>query len=171
MTAGGRARIEGQQTIKVRIPAGVDDGTRLRLSGEGEAGIAGGPAGDLYVVISVKPHELFERDGPDLHCQVPITMVQGALGAEVEVPTLEGKVKLKVPEGTQSGKVMRLRGKGLPSLRSPARGDQLLHLFVETPTRLTGSQRELLEKFAEESDVKVSPAHKGFLDKLRELFD
>ncbi|MEM7412276.1 MAG: molecular chaperone DnaJ [Myxococcota bacterium] len=167
----GQGRIEGQQTIKVRIPAGVDDGTRLRLSGEGEAGISGGPPGDLYVVISVKPHELFQREGPDLHCQVPITMVQAALGAEVDAPTLEGKVKLKVPEGTQSGKVMRLRGKGMPSLRSAARGDQLLHLFVETPTRLTGSQRELLEKFAEVSDVKVSPAHKGFLDKLRELFD
>jgi molecular chaperone DnaJ len=167
----GQGRVEGQQTINVRIPAGVEDGTRLRLSGEGEAGIAGGPAGDLYVVISIRPHDLFERDGPDLHCQVPVTMVQAALGADVDVPTLEGRVKLKVPEGTQSGKVMRLRGKGLSTLRSSSRGDMLLHLFVETPTRLTRPQRELLEGFADASDVKVSPAHKGFLDKLRDLFD
>ncbi|MGH0030037.1 MAG: molecular chaperone DnaJ [Myxococcota bacterium] len=167
----GQGRVEGQQTISVKIPSGVDDGTRLRLAGEGEAGISGGPPGDLYVVISVKPHDLFEREGPDLHCQVPVTMVQAALGAEIDVPTLEGKVKLKVPEGTQSGTVMRLRGKGLPTLRSSARGDQLLHLFVETPSKLTKPQRELLEQFAAESDMKVSPAHKGFLDKLRDLFD
>jgi len=167
----GQGRVEGQQTINVRIPSGVDDGTRLRLTGEGEAGIAGGPPGDLYVVIMVKPHDLFERDGPDLHCQVPVTMVQAALGAEVDVPTLEGRVKLTLPEGTQSGKVMRLRGKGVPTLRSSSRGDQLLHIFVETPTRLTKPQRELLESFAEASDMKVSPAHKGFLDKLRDLFD
>jgi molecular chaperone DnaJ len=167
----GQGRIEGQQTINVRVPRGVDDGTRLRLMGEGEAGISGGPNGDLYVVISLRRHELFERDGPDLHCQVPVTMVQAALGAEIEVPTLDGKVKIQIPEGTQSGKVMRLRGRGLPTLRSSTRGDQLLHLFVETPSQLTKSQRELLERFAEESDVKVSPATKGFLDKLREIFD
>jgi molecular chaperone DnaJ len=167
----GQGRVEGQQTIKVRIPAGVDEGTRLRLSGEGEAGISGGASGDLYVVVSIRPHELFQREGPDLHCQVPITMVQAALGAEIDVPTLEGRVKIVVPEGTQSGKVMRLRGKGVPTLRSQARGDQLLHLFVETPTRLTKSQREILERFAAESDVAVSPANKSFLDKLRELFD
>lgn len=167
----GQGRVEGQQTIKVRIPAGVDDGTRLRLSGEGEAGISGGPPGDLYVVVSLKAHPLFEREGADLHCQVPITMVQAALGAELDVPTLEGRVKVTIPEGTQSGKVLRLRGKGVPTLRSSARGDQLLHLFVETPTRLTKSQREILERFAQESDVVVSPAHKSFLDKLRELFD
>jgi molecular chaperone DnaJ len=167
----GQGRTEGQQTITVRIPAGVDDGTRLRLAGEGEAGISGGPPGDLYVAISIKPHEFFERDGPDIHCQVPVTMVQAALGAEIDVPTLEGKVKVSVPEGTQSGKVLRLRGKGLPTLRSSAPGDQLLHLLVETPTRLSKSQRELLEQFAQESGSRVSPAHKGFLDKLRELFD
>jgi molecular chaperone DnaJ len=167
----GQGRVEGQQTINVKIPSGVEDGTRLRLSGEGEAGIAGGPPGDLYVVVSIKPHELFERRGPDLHCEVPVTMVHAALGAEIDVPTLEGKVKLKIPEGSQSGTAMRLRGKGLPTLRSSARGDQLLHLFVETPTKLTKPQRDLLEQFAEASDMKVSPAHKGFLDKLRELFD
>jgi molecular chaperone DnaJ len=167
----GQGRVEGHQSINVHVPAGVDDGTRLRLAGEGEAGIAGGAPGDLYVVISIKPHELFERNGPELHCSVPITMVQAALGAEIDVPTLEGKVKLKIPEGTQSGKALRLRGKGLPTLRSPARGDQILHIFVETPTKLTGSQREILERFADETDVVVSPAHKGFLDKVREFFD
>jgi len=151
--------------------AGVEDGTRLRLVGEGEAGIWGGPPGDLYVVISIKPQDLFERDGSDLHCSVPVTMVQAALGGEIEVPTLEGKVKLTIPEGTQSGKVLRLRGKGLPTLRMSSRGDQLLHIFVETPTRLNREQRQLLEQFAEKSDVVVSPAYKGFLDKLRDLFD
>ena len=167
----GQGRVEGQQTISVRIPAGVDDGTRLRLAGEGEAGIAGGPNGDLYVAISIKPHEFFERDGPDLHCRVPVTMVQAALGGRLEVPTLEGKVHIDIAAGTQSGSQLRLRGKGLPTLRSSSRGDQLLHIFVETPTDLSASQRELLEQFAEQTDVKVSPAHKGFLDKLRELFD
>ena len=167
----GQGRIEGQQTISVRIPPGVDHGTRLRLAGEGEAGIAGGRSGDLYVAIAVKPNDFFERDGPDLHCRVPVTMVQAALGGQVEVPTLEGKVNIDIPAGTQSGKQMRLRGKGLPTLRSSARGDQLLHIFVETPTELSAAQRELLEKFAEESGTQVSPAHKGFLDKLRELFD
>jgi len=167
----GQGRLEGQQTINVRIPPGVDDGTRLRLAGEGEAGIAGGGPGDLYVVISIKPHDLFERNGPELHCSVPITMVQAALGAEIDVPTLEGKVKLKIPEGTQSGKILRLRGKGLPTLRASARGDQLLHIFAETPTKLTSEQRGILESFAEKTDVVVSPAHKGFLDKIRELFD
>jgi molecular chaperone DnaJ len=167
----GQGRVEGQQTINVRIPAGVEDGTRLRLAGEGEAGISGGPHGDLYVVISIKRHEFFERQGPELHCSVPVTMVQAALGAEIEVPTLEGKVNVSIPEGTQSGKALRLRGKGLPSLRSAARGDQLLHIFVETPSKLTAEQRELLERFAEKTDTVVSPAHKSFLDKLKDLFD
>jgi molecular chaperone DnaJ len=167
----GQGRLEGQQTINVRIPAGVDTGTRLRLTGEGEAGIAGGPAGDLYVVVNVKNHELFERDGPDLHCQVPVTMVQGALGAEIDVPTLDGKVKLKIPAGTQSGKVLRLRNKGLPTLRTTSRGDQLLHIFVETPTQLSRSQRELLERFAEQSEDRASPQHKSFIEKLRDLFE
>ncbi len=167
----GSGRLEGEQKIKVRVPPGVDDGTRLRLSGEGEAGISGGPPGDLYVVISVKPHPLFAREGPDVHCEVPISFVQAALGDEIDVPTLEGRVKLKIPEGTHSGKVMRLRGKGAPTLRSAARGDQLVHVFVETPTRLTKRQRELLEELAAEGGHEVSPVTKGFLDKLRDLFE
>jgi molecular chaperone DnaJ len=167
----GAGRVEGQQTVKVRVPPGVDEGTRLRLTGEGEAGIAGGPPGDLYVVIAMKPHSLFTRDGQDLHCEVPISFTQAALGAEIEVPTLDGKLKQRITEGAQSGKVIRLRGKGLPSLRSSARGDQHLHLFVEVPTRLSKRQRELLEELAEEGGMEVSPVRKGFLDKLRDLFE
>lgn len=167
----GAGRIESDQTISVRVPPGVDDGTRLRLTGEGEAGVAGGPPGDLYVVLSVKSHPMFERDGSHIRCEVPVQFVQAALGAEIEVPTLDGKVKMTVPAGTQTGAVMRLRGKGLRSLRSSTRGDELVHIFVETPTKLTDRQRELLEAFAEESDTEVSPVTKGFLDKLRELFE
>jgi molecular chaperone DnaJ len=167
----GAGRIEGLQTINVRVPAGVDEGTRLRLTGEGEAGVSGGPPGDLYVVISIRVHPLFERDGPDLHCQVPISFPQAALGTEIEAPTLEGKVSLRVPEGTQSGKVLRLRGKGLPTLRSSTRGDQLVHIFVEVPGKLTRRQRELLEEFAAEGGAEVSPVQRGFLEKLRDFLD
>ena len=166
----GAGRIEGLQSIRVKVPAGVEGGMRLRLSNEGEAGIAGGPPGDLFVVISIRAHTLFEREGPDIHCQVPISFAQAALGDEIEVPTVEGKVMLRIPEGTQAGKVMRLRGKGLPTLRSLHRGDQLVHIFVETPTRLSDRQRELLEAFAKESGNRVSPMTRGFLDKLRDLF-
>lgn len=167
----GQGRTEGQQTITVRVPPGVDDGARLRLTAEGEAGVAGGPAGDLYVVISVKEHPLFERDGPSLLCEVPVPFVKAALGAEIEVPTLDGKVTMRIVEGTQSGTTLRLRGKGLPTLRSKERGDQLVRLFVEVPTKLTDRQRELLEQFAAESDTEVSPAAKGFMEKLRDLFE
>jgi molecular chaperone DnaJ len=123
------------------------------------------------VVIRLRPHPLFVREGPDLVCEVPVPFVQAALGAEIEVPTLEGRVALRIPEGTQSGKVLRLRGKGLPTVAGGARGDQLVRLFVEVPSRLTARQRELLEKFAAESGTEVSPVTKGFLDKLRDLFD
>jgi molecular chaperone DnaJ len=167
----GAGRVEGQQSIKVRVPAGVEDGMRLRLAGEGEAGIAGGPPGDLYVVVSVKEHDVFEREGVDLHCGVPVAFVQAALGDEIEVPTLEGPVKLKLPEGSQSGRVFRLRGKGLPGLRNSGRGDELVHIFVEIPTKLSRRQRELLEAFAAESESRVSPPSRSFLDKLREIFD
>lgn len=170
-TCRGSGRTEGQKTLKVRIPAGVEDGMRLRMAGEGEAGLSGGPAGDLFVVIRVRPHPLFVREGPDLHCEVPISFVQAALGTEIDVPTVEGRVKLRIPEGTQAGKVLRLRGKGLPALGSSARGDQLVRIFVEVPTKLTDRQRELLEQFAEESGSDVSPVTRGFLEKLRDLFD
>jgi len=167
----GAGRTEGMHAITVKVPAGVEDGTRLRVTGEGEAGIAGGGPGDLYVVLSIKPHSLFEREGRDIHCGVPIAFAKAALGGEIEVPTLHGKVTLKVPEGTQSGKVMRMRGKGVPSLRTRTPGDQHVHIFVEIPTKLTKKQRELLERFAAETGTDVSPVTKGFLDKIRDLFD
>jgi len=167
----GAGRIEGMHSISVKVPHGVEEGTRLRVTGEGEAGIAGGGPGDLYVVLSIKAHSLFEREGREIHCGVPIAFVKAALGGEVDVPTLHGKVSLKIPEGTQSGKIMRLRGKGVPSLRNKALGDQHVHIFVETPTKLTKKQRELLEQFAAESGTDVSPVTKGFIDKLRDLLD
>ncbi len=175
----GAGRSEGQQTIQVKVPAGVDDGARLRLAGEGEAGIAGGPPGDLYIVISVKAHPLFERDGRDLHCEVPVAFVQAALGGEVEAPSLEGRITVQVPEGTQSGRILRLRGKGLPPLQprldpgqlQRMRGDIYVRIFVEVPTRLTKRQRELLEDFADESGTEISPVTKGFVDKLRDFFE
>ena len=167
----GGGRREGQKTIKVRIPPGVEDGMRLRVTGEGEAGIAGGPPGDLYVVVQVREHSLFERDGVNLHCEVPIAFTAATLGAEVQVPTLEGRVTMRIPEGTQSGKVLRLRGRGLPSLNAARRGDQLVHLFVEVPTRLNAKQRALLEAFAKETSGDVSPRTQGFLSKLRDLFE
>jgi molecular chaperone DnaJ len=170
-TCRGSGRTEGSKTLKVRVPAGVEDGMRLRVAGEGEAGLAGGPPGDLYVVISVNPHPLFTRDGTDLLCDVPVLFTQAALGAEIDVPTLEGRVKLKVPEGTQSGKTFRLRGKGLPSVGSSARGDLHVRIFVEVPSRLSARQRGLLEEFAAESGTEAAPVTKSFLEKLRDLFD
>ncbi len=167
----GSGRIDGRKNLKVRIPPGVEDGMRLRVAGEGEAGISGGPSGDLYVVMHTREHPLFVRENADLHCEVPISFVQAALGCEVEVPTLEGKVSLRIPEGTQSGKTFRLRGKGLPSVGSAARGDQHVRMFVEVPTKLTARQRELLAQFADEGGADVSPVTKGFLDKLRDLFE
>ncbi len=166
----GSGRREGQQTIQVKIPPGVDNGARLRLAGEGEAGVAGGPPGDLYVVLSIKPHPLFERDGAEIYCTVPIPFVVACLGGDVEVPTLEGKVQMKIAEGTQSGTVMRLRGKGLPALGSSVRGDQLVRIFVEVPTKLTAAQRALLEQFAAATGTDVSPQTKNFMNKLRDLF-
>ncbi len=171
----GAGRVEGRQTISVKIPPGIGEGSRLRLSGEGEAGIASGPPGDLYVVISVKDHPFLEREEQNLICEVPVSFVQAALGAEVEVPTLDGKEILRVPAGTQNAEVFRLRGKGLPSLRSSVRGDQYVRIFVEVPTRLSAREREVLEEFAEESGSEVSkgshPIVYGFMEKLRHLFD
>jgi molecular chaperone DnaJ len=144
---------------------------RLRVAGEGEAGLAGGRPGDLYVVISVAKHPVFEREGPNLNCEVPITFTQAALGSDVDVPTLSGKVNLKIPEGTQSGKTLRLRGKGLPSLRGSKKGDQFVRIFVEVPTKLSSKQRKILQQFADETNEDVSPVTKGFIEKLRDLFE
>ena len=167
----GAGRIEQEQTISITIPPGVDEGTRLRLNGEGQAGISGGSPGDLYVVISIKGDERFERQGGDLHYAAPISFPQATLGAEVEVETLEGKAQLAIPAGTQSGKVLRMRGKGVPTLRSSGRGDLMVHVYVEVPTRLNARQRELLEEFAEESGGLAAPASRGFLDRLRDIFE
>jgi molecular chaperone DnaJ len=167
----GTGRIRGKKTISLKIPAGVETGSRLKLTGEGEPGIQGGPPGDLYVVLSVQEHPLFQREGQDIICEIPISFPQAALGCELEVPTLTEKISIKVPAGTQSGKVVSLPGKGFPSLQGYNRGDQLVLLRVETPTRLTGRQKELLEEFAREGGEEVHPMGKSFLEKVRELFD
>ncbi|WP_225073490.1 molecular chaperone DnaJ [Desulfuromonas sp. CSMB_57] len=167
----GSGRIRGKKTISLKIPAGVETGSRLKLTGEGEPGIQGGPPGDLYVVLSVQEHPLFQREGQDVICEIPISFPQAALGCELEVPTLTEKISIKVPAGTQSGKVVSLPGKGFPSLQGYNRGDQLVVLRVETPTRLTGRQKELLEEFAREGGEEVHPMGKSFLEKVRELFD
>ncbi|HWP33970.1 MAG TPA: molecular chaperone DnaJ [Thermodesulfobacteriota bacterium] len=157
-------------TLSVKIPAGVETGTRLKLTGEGERGLRGGPPGDLYVVVTVREHPFFVRQGDDVVCEVPVSMVQAALGTTIEVPTLDGKVPLKIPAGTQSGQVFRLKGKGIPRLSGPGRGDQHVVVKVETPTRLTPKQRQLLEEFARASSEETNPLSKGFWDKVKELF-
>ncbi|MEE8558708.1 MAG: molecular chaperone DnaJ [Myxococcota bacterium] len=167
----GNGRVETVQRLTVHIPPGVDTGIRLRLSGEGEAGYGGGPPGDLYVVIHVKAHPLFERQGSDLICEVPISISQAALGAKVEVPTLSGTESVDVAAGTQSGETLTLRGWGLPRLGGGPRGDQHVRFFVEVPTRLNERQRELLEEFGRELGDELTPRRRGFLEKLRELFE
>jgi molecular chaperone DnaJ len=160
-----------ERNLSVPIPAGVEDGTRVRLSGEGEAGLRGGPSGDLYIFLSIKPHGFFQRDGADLYCQVPISMVQAALGGEFSVHTLDGgEAPVKVQEGTQSGKQFKLRGKGMPVLRSRDFGDLYIQARVETPQNLTRKQRELLQEFAAESSNKTHPESAGFFAKMKDLF-
>ncbi len=166
----GVGRTESETTLSVKIPAGVDSGTRVRLVGEGEPGEQGGPPGDLYVVAHVREHPIFVREDAEVLCEVPISFAQAALGTHLEVPTLEGKVKMKVPSGTQSGKVFRLKGKGIAHLHGGGRGDQHVRVVVETPTELSSEQRELLEAFAELSGERSQPQVKSFLEKVRELF-
>ncbi len=169
-SCGGSGAMQTTQALNIKIPAGVDNGSRLKLRGEGEAGRNGGPPGDLYVVISVEEHALFSRQGNDIVCEVPISFPQAALGAEIEVPTIDGKVKMKIATGIQSGTVVRLKGKGVPDLRGGGRGDELVRVVVETPRKLTGRQRELLEEFARSSGEEVNPLSKGFFDKVKEMF-
>lgn len=169
-TCGGAGAVRKRQSLSVRIPAGVDTGSRLKLRGEGEGGANSGPPGDLYVVVHVREHPLFKRDGTDIVCDVPIGFTQAALGAEIEVPTPHGKVKMKVPAGTQSGDVFRLKGKGVPDLRGYGHGDALVRVLLETPRKLTAKQRELLEEFARLSGEEVHPISKGFFDKVKEMF-
>jgi molecular chaperone DnaJ len=166
----GSGKVPSEEVIEVNIPPGVDNGTRVRLGGMGEPGDRGGPPGDLYVTVIVREHSLFQREDYDVFCEVPISFTQAALGAKIDVPTLDGKVKMTIPEGTQSGKVFRLKGKGIPHLHSGQRGDQHVRVVVETPTGLTQKQRELLEKFADSSGEDVHPQSKNFFEKVRELF-
>ena len=170
-SCSGSGVTQKTQSLNIKIPAGVDNGSRLKLRREGESGRNGGPPGDLYVVLSVQEHPLFHRQDNDIVCEVPISFAQAALGAEIEVPTIEGKLKMKVAAGTQSGTVLRLRGKGAPDLRGSGRGDELVRVVVETPRKLTARQREILEEFARSSGEEVNPLAKGFFDKVKEMFD
>jgi len=169
-TCGGSGKVKKRRKINVKIPAGIDDGQQLRVSGQGEPGINGGPSGDLYVVFHVRDHEFFERDGDDIYCEVPITFTQAALGDEIEVPTLHGKVKLKVPAGTQTGTKFRLRGKGVPNVRGYGVGDQNIHVKVVTPTKLTDKQKQLLREFAEISGTVPDEQNESFFDKMKKAF-
>jgi molecular chaperone DnaJ len=166
----GQGRVRKFHTLSIKIPPGVDGGSRLKLRGEGESGASGGPPGDLYVDIQVAPHPLFIRDGLDIICEIPISFVQAALGADIDVPTLEGKVKMKIPAGTQSGKVFRLKGKGVRDVQGYRQGDQLVRAVVETPTHLTPRQKELLRELAALGGEEVHPLSKGFFDKVKQIF-
>jgi molecular chaperone DnaJ len=170
----GRGRVRKTRTLSVKVPAGVDDGDRIRLSGEGEAGRNGGPPGDLYVEIRINPHKIFLRDGADLSCEVPISFSTAALGGDVELPTLEGNVSLKVPAGTQSGKVFRLRGKGVTTVRDPRKGDLFAKVAVETPVNLTNEQKELLSQFdatVQSGGDKHSPRADTWFDTVKRFFE
>ncbi len=169
-TCRGQGRVEKERIISVKVPPGVDEGSRLRLRGEGEAGLNGGPAGDLYVFLHVEAHDFFEREGSDLHCEIPISFVQAALGTELEVPTLEGPVKMKVPAGTQSGKVFRLKEKGLKNPQESGTGDLLVTVIVEIPTDLNAKQKKLLEEFETLNQESNSPQMYKFMHKMKNLF-
>jgi molecular chaperone DnaJ len=169
-TCSGSGRVTRERALSVNIPAGVEDGTRIRLAGEGEAGVRGGPAGDLYIFLAIASHPFFQREGADLHCRVPISMVAAALGGEFEVPTIDGsETRVKVPEGTQSGRRFRLQGKGMPVLRTRQTGDMYVQVLVETPQKLTKRQRELLTEFDRLSSRDTHPESAGFFGKVKEF--
>ena len=171
---GGAGRIKRNKTLEVKIPAGIDSGMRIRSSGNGEPGTNGGPPGDLYVEIHIKPHEVFQREGDDLHCEMPISFSKAALGGEIEVPTLGGKVSFTIPEGTQTGKIFRLKGKGIKGVRSGYAGDLFCHVVIETPVKLTDKQKDLLREFerlTREGGAKHSPQSKGWMDKVKDFFE
>jgi molecular chaperone DnaJ len=178
-TCGGHGQVRRERLLQVRIPAGVDDGSRIRLAGEGDAGARGGPRGDLYIFISVRPHELFERDGLDLLCSMPVPMTTAALGGEIEAPCLlggencdgESKIQVKVPEGAQTGHTVRLRGRGMPSLRSRERGDLVVELFIETPTRLTAKQKALMRELAGLCGEHQNPKSAKFFQKAKRFWE
>ncbi|MDD3018625.1 MAG: molecular chaperone DnaJ [Comamonas sp.] len=169
----GQGKVKRHKTLEVKIPAGIDSGMRIRSTGNGEPGVNGGPPGDLYIEIRIKPHDIFERDGDDLHCQVPVSFITAALGGEIEVPTLAGKAAIDIPEGTQAGKQFRLRGKGIKGVRASYPGDLYCHIVVETPVKLTEYQRKLLRELEEslkKGGSKHSPSGEGWTDKLKRFF-
>jgi molecular chaperone DnaJ len=169
----GAGRVKKHKTLSVKIPAGVDQDDRIRLTGEGEAGVNGGPPGDLYVVVNLKPHPVFQREGADLHCEMPIGFAAAALGGEIDIPTLDGHATIRIPEETQSGQVFRLRGKGIKQVRGAQHGDLFCHVVIETPVNLTHRQKELLREFESINDKdpgKHNPRSKSFLEKVREFF-
>lgn len=168
----GEGRVQNTKTLEVKIPAGVDTGDRIRLTGEGEAGRMGGPTGDLYVQVNVRPHPIFERDGANLYCEVPVSFVDATLGGELEVPTLEGRVKLKIPAETQTGKLFRLRGKGVKPVRGGAQGDLLCRVVLETPVNLSEAQKDVLRKFHEDTQAdKHSPKKSSWFDGVKKFFE
>ena len=169
-TCHGEGKRERSSKIKLRIPPGVDAGSRLRSSGNGEAGFRGGPPGDLYVVLHIKAHEIFQRDGDDLICEVPVSFAQAALGAEIEVPTLEGRANIKVPAGTQPGTIFRVKGKGVKNLQGYGHGDLHVRIQIEVPTRLTGEQKEKLRQFSESCGDDANPISRSFFEKAKKLF-
>ena len=169
----GAGRVKQHKTLSVKIPAGVDEGDRIRLSGEGEHGVGGGPSGDLYVQIHIKPHQVFQRDHDDLHCEMPVSFTIAALGGEIEIPTLDGLARIKIPAETQSGKVFRLRGKGIKGVRSHSHGDLMCHVVVETPVSLTERQKELLRELEAinlQDDSRHNPRAKSWMDKVKDFF-
>jgi molecular chaperone DnaJ len=173
-TCSGSGRIKRNKTLEVKIPSGIDDSMRIRSTGNGEPGMNGGPPGDLYVEIHIKPHAVFQRDGDDLHCEMPISFAKAAIGGEIEVPTLSGKVSFTVPEGTQTGKTFRLRGKGIKGVRSGFPGDLFCHVLIETPVKLTEKQKDLLREFEALTDAggsKHSPQSKSWMDKVKDFFE
>lgn len=174
----GQGRIRKEKTLKIKVPHGVDTGRRIRLAREGEAGVRGGPAGDLYVLLAIKPHKFFKRDGANLYCRIPIPMTKAVLGGEIEVPTIEGKTsEVKIPEGTQTGQQFRLRGKGMTLLQSEARGDLFIEIFVETPVNLNKKQKDIMKQLDQDfggngkSSSKHSPESSGFFSKMRDIWD
>ncbi len=173
-TCGGSGRVKLQKTLSVRIPPGVDEGDRVRLSGEGEPGINNGPSGDLYVQVHIKPHPVFQRDHDDLHCEMPVSFAAAAMGGEIDIATLDGSARIKIPAETQSGKTFRLRGKGIKGVRSQTPGDLFCHVVIETPVNLTERQKELLREFeaiSQKDAARHSPRSKSWLEKVKEFFE
>jgi molecular chaperone DnaJ len=166
----GETRATNEFKLNVKIPPGVEDGTRIRYAGEGDAGRGGGPKGDLYVVLSVRPHDFFERHGHDLHCIIPVSFPQAALGAEFEIPGIDGPVNLKIPEGTQSGREVKVRGRGVPYLNEKGRGDLIVRVIVQIPRKLSRAQRELVTKLSETMTVENNPTSPGLIEKMKDLF-